>query len=501
MKKNRFISFLICLLFCFSLSNNVSATETTGAQDTTVPTETTAPTETTPLPEIQAGDASILNGCRGLDAQVPMRSDNILDTGSAALLFEVESETLMYAKNIDNREYPGGFVKLMTCIVALEHGSLSDMVRVTEEMYNQIPRGSMTLNYPLQAGETLSLEDLLYAVMIHSANDAAVVVAIHIAGTQDAFVELMNQKAAEIGCKDTHYTNVHGIHDDEQYTTTRDLARIVAYGIQNKDFYALITTEMYHMADTELTPSGNRRLFSSNYMMGMMIMEDYYDYRVIGGKTATNKDNQRSAIILARDNGLYYIGIVMDTTPVRNLDGKIKTYNEFIEMDKLLDIGFQNYQVSQILYEGQITSRFSVTNGENSVAVGPTKSVMSVLPADVSFDQLTLRFQRTGGTLNAPIEKGTTLDILQVWYGAVCIAQAELVAMNSSDVAVTQPNTGGNNFSQIDLEGLISVLAVLGAIVVIIAGFIGVLYVIRWVRKMRLRSRQRRRRSSRRRSR
>lgn len=506
MKKIQIISLVLCAMLLNTFAP-LQAAAVDNADDTTAaPSETTgsAVTEATQapvIPEVQGGDASISNGCRGLNAQVPLRTDAIFETASGGLLYEVNSGTLVYGTHLDEREYPGGFVKLMTCLIALENGALTDQVEITQEMVDQVPKGSKTLFYPLLAGEVLPLEDLLYAVMVHSANDAAVAVAEYIAGSQDAFVAMMNKKAEDLGCTGTHFVNVHGVHDDEQYTTIRDLAKIVAYGIQNEDYVALLTTEQYFMSATEQTPSSNRTLYSDNYMMGMMIMEEYYDYRVLGGKVATNKDNQRSLVVLARSNGLYYVGIVMDTVPERKSNNDILIYNEFVEMDKLLDLGFQNYQVSQVLYEGQITSRFNVTNGENGVAVGPTKTVMSVLPGDVSFNDLTLRFQRTGGTLNAPIEKGTTLDILQVWYGSVCIAQSELVAMNSSKVAAAQANSGASDFDAIDLQGLFSVMGVLAVIVGIILVLIGVLYIIRFVRVTQLRSRRRRRRNSRRRTR
>lgn len=240
---------------------------------------------------------------------------------------------------------------------------------------------------------------------------------------------------------------------------------------------------------------------TDNYMRSQIIMEIYYDYRVTGGKVASNRSGERSLIVTAESNGLSYIGIVMNTKPIYESDGyTIQDFREFGEMKKILDLGFDNYEVKQILYEGQITSKFSVTGGENSVAVGPTKSVTAVLPKDASFNDLTFHFERTGGTLNAPVEKGQTLDICQVWYGSVCIAQSELIAMNSSQVSA-KAVTSGTDDASIDTAGLQTALLVFGVIVGVIVGFAAILYIIRVIRRVRFQSKRRRRRNSRRRSR
>lgn len=498
MGKRRLTCLLMCLLLLLGLNAPAFAEETTGTEATEE--ETTAMEETAASPtQITSADvdASVVNGCNGVDAQVPLRNDKLLETGTAGVLYEVTSGTLMYAENMDIRVYPGSFVKLMTALLAIEQGSLSDEIIVTSDALNTVPENSSVQG--LLEGEVLTLEELLYSMIVASANDSAAVIANYIAGSQDAFVAAMNQKAAEIGCMDTNYTNVHGVHDDMQYTTPRDLLKIMVYALHYDIFQELIGAAQYYIPETNLSES--RQLYSTNYMLSQLIMEGYYDNRVTGGKVASNQDGERSLIVTAKADGLSYIGIVTDTKPVYSSNGySINEYREFTEMKSLLDLGFDNYEVKQILYEGQITDRLTVTNGTNSVAVGPVSAAASVLPKSVSSSGLSFRFQKLDNVISAPVEKGEIVNVVQVWYGSVCIAQSEIAAMNSSDVAAatlqsTQENTEENG------AGLTKVLAVFGIILIVIIGFAAVLYIIRMIRTAALRSKRRRRRSSRRRSR
>lgn len=493
MQKSRFISLLLCFAMLLGLGFPRAWAETD--PDQTQPSAETEGTAADPIPTY--GDASVTAGCKTMDAQVPLRTDTLLETGNSALLFERNSGTMVYGQNMDLSVYPGSFTKIMTALLAVERADPADRIVVSQEALDLVPEDSSTSD--LKAGEEVTLEQLLYCLLLDSANDAAVVIAQHVSGSVDAFVDAMNQRATELGCTGTHFTNVHGVHDEAQYTTARDLVKIMACALNYEPFKKVISSEQYFMAETNL--SEERRMDTDNYMRSQIIMEIYYDYRVTGGKVASNRSGERSLIVTAESNGLSYIGIVMNTKPIYESDGyTIQDFREFGEMKKILDLGFDNYEVKQILYEGQITSKFSVTGGENSVAVGPTKSVTAVLPKDASFNDLTFHFERTGGTLNAPVEKGQTLDICQVWYGSVCIAQSELIAMNSSQVSA-KAVTSGTDDASIDTAGLRTALLVFGVIVGVIVGFAAILYIIRVIRRVRFQSKRRRRRNSRRRSR
>lgn len=502
MKKNRYLCLVLCLAMVFTLQYPASASEAAG---TTVPAVTDAPAEPTapsaPLvstdPDV---DASIVNGCHSFDAQVPLRSDPVLTTAKSSFLYELESDTLVYGTNMDLKFSPGSFVKLMTAALALEMGDPAQEITITAEMLEAVPEGSSITGVSgLMEGERLTMEDLLYCLIVDSANDAAVALAVSVSGSEEAFVEKMNAKAAELGCTNTHFTNVHGIYHENQYTTARDLARIMAYGIQDTLFQEIIDTDFFWLDSNDVREEGEG-MYSDNYMLGQLILEIYADDRCTGGKVSTNEQGQRSLAITAESNNLRYVGIVINADPKYDGDGwEIKEYMEYVEMDRLLNLGFENYQPMQILFDGQILDSFSVTNGTNAVAVGPTNSVRSLLPATADLSSLSMRYLRTNGVLTAPVEKGTLVDVLQIWYGSVCIAQSDLVTMNSSRVAEASSNTQDDGgFS---MEGFGKVLGIVGIIAGVGLSVFLILFLIRWVRVTRLRSRRRKRRNSRRRSR
>ncbi|MFR0733701.1 MAG: D-alanyl-D-alanine carboxypeptidase family protein [Oscillospiraceae bacterium] len=188
---------------------------------------------------------------------------------------------MVYAKNIDTRREPASLTKVMTCLLALAHGNLTDSITVSQEALDDLdPAGSSS---GLMAGEVFTLEQLLYCLMIESANDAAPVIAEYVAGSEPAFVEMMNQKAAELGCTGTHFANTHGLHDEEHYTTARDLAKIMMAALEYEKFQEIYSADRYTLAATNLQEE--RILVTTNYLIDASITSDYYDERVIGGKT------------------------------------------------------------------------------------------------------------------------------------------------------------------------------------------------------------------------
>ena len=180
-------------------------------------------------------DQSVSNSCHSVDAAVALSdSGQLTETAKAAIIYELTSDTMIYGWNPDIRIYPSSMVKLMTALIALEKGNLEDKVVVTKRALSYVAVGSVSAK--LVAGEELTLESLLYCLMTASANDAATVIAEHIGGTQDKFIKMMNDRAAELGCTGTNYTNVHGLHDEGMYTTARDICRILDFALEIPKF-------------------------------------------------------------------------------------------------------------------------------------------------------------------------------------------------------------------------------------------------------------------------
>lgn len=484
MKKIRLTSLILCLIILSCvLATPSRATEPTDA-DTTVGSY-----------EDYSEDLSVTYGCHSADAQMPLCGSNkLLKTAGAAFLYETNSDTLMYAWNPDAPMYPASLVKIMTALLALEKGQPTDEITVTANALAALPENSSTTD--LQAGEVVTLEQLLYCLMVGSSNDAAVVIAEHIAGSQQGFLAMMNQRAAELGCTGTNFINPHGLHDDAQVTTARDMAKILAEAAKNEQFMVYFATTVYSMPATNL--SEERRMSSTNYTM-MSDKPSYYDSRVTGGRTGITTDRDRCLAVTANKNGLSYVAVVLGAVPTFEEDGyTVKRFGSYEETRELLDLGFNGYAVTQILSSNQVMAQYAVTNGENSISATPASSVSAVLPADITFSDLSIRYQQAIGTLTAPVKAGEKLTSVQVWYGNVCVAQSPIIAMNASGLHRSNTQNPSGNEGK---NGLITALIVIGIVLAVIISIAGILYIVQLTRKTVIRAQHRRRRRDRRRSR
>ncbi|MBO5317278.1 MAG: D-alanyl-D-alanine carboxypeptidase [Oscillospiraceae bacterium] len=437
-------------------------------------------------------ESASVSGCYSMDATQHLIGPELrIDNAKAAFLYETSSQTLMYALNPDVQLPPSSLVKIMTALLVTESGNLTDVITVQQSTLDSIPIGAMDAD--LQAGEIMPLGDLLYCMMVGSANDAAAVMAEHIAGSQSAFVSMMNTRAAELGCTATTFINVHGLHNDQQLTTARDVAKILSAAMENELFHAVFSTDSYTVPATNL--SEERSLATSNYLQNK---PPYYDERVTGGRTGTANDGTRCLAATAGKDGMNLVSVIMGAeSEIDEKTSGIKVYGGFNETKQLFDAGFTGYKPAQILFEGQVLTQRDVTDGENKVSIGPKVSVSTVLPAQVSSQDLTFRYEDGGSSTKAPVQTGDRITGVEIWYGDLCVAKTDLYALN--DVRVGNSFTTGDN--QYSGSGLLkTVLVIVGALVCFC---ILVLLTIRLSAKLRsysARKRSKRRRRSRRRS-
>ena len=445
----------------------------------------------------QNADPSVTSGCKTLDAVAPvLGTGSLITNAEAVFLYEINTQTLMYSYNADHSMYPASLVKMLTALIAVEKGNLSDIVTVKEDVIATVPYDAVSAD--LQAGEMVSLDNLLYCMMVDSANDAAAVIADHICGSQGAFVEEMNRYAQEIGCTGTTFKNVHGIHDDEQVTTARDMAKILAVALKNEVFQSLLQTVYYTVPATNL--SQERKLSSGNFLMNNQdSMQIYYDSRVTGGRTGVTDDGGRCLAVTATNGDLEYISIIMGAQSVYEEDGyTVRSFGGFNETTQLLDIGFHGYHTAQILFENQILKQYPVVDGNNSVSAGCKEAVSVVLPEGVTIEDLTFTYNDLNAQLTAPVAKDQALSGVTVWYKNNCIAHTEIYAMNA---VMAQTSVVGQPDSTDSAGKWKTVLLVIVSILVLLSG---VFFAVRIVKRLRItaaRSRSRRYRRNRRRSR
>lgn len=441
------------------------------------------------------GTTAQISGCHSIDGQIPVLGNaKLINNATAMILYETNTDTLMYAFNADAQVPPSSLIKILTALVALENGNLDDVVTVRSDVLATLPADAAVVE--LETDEVLTLRDLLYCMMVSSGNDAAVVLANYVMGNQIKFVAEMNRYATEFGCTGTNITNVHGLHDANQYTTARDITRILAKALQNEQFREIFGTTRYTVPATN--KSEERNLVSKNFLICTEDMEIYFDARVTGSRTAITNDRSNSLASVAEVGDMELICIMIGSKSQYEEDGyTTRVYGGYTETTKLLDQGFGGYKPVQVFHENQALQQNSVLNGECDVILGTKTALSSVVPENVGAEHLIYRYTNTEG-LTAPIQKGDRLATVEVWNGTLCIGQTELYAMNSVDTYIADDD--GNDRSG-GAKVITIVLYILGGIVGLGVLLVIVRYGIRFTHRAKARMQSLRNSRNRRRSR
>ncbi len=250
-------------------------------------------------------------------------------------------DNVFYARNADVRAYPASTTKIMTCMLALESGNLDTQVTVGEEV---TPFTKYSSLMGLQSGETVTLRDLIYGLMVVSGNDAAAAIAVHVAGSLSSFVDMMNTKAASLGMNGTHFTNPHGVQDENHYTTARDMAKLMAYALQNETFCEVDRTKTYTV------PASNLRaeplaLNTTNRLLRRLegdAIDTTYQYAV-GGKTGDTDAAGKCLVAVAeRDGARIIIVLFGDRIEMYNNDKELNNLSRFINAKNIFEYVFEN---------------------------------------------------------------------------------------------------------------------------------------------------------------
>ena len=333
----------------------------------------------------------------------------------------------MYAWEPDMQLPPSSFVKILTAIIAIENGNMDSAVTVTESALAELPASAVSVD--LVINEVLPLKDLLYCMLVGSANDAASVIAQYISGGQSLFADKMNAFAQEIGCTGSHFTNPHGLHDPQQYTTARDTAKIMEYAMKNDTFREIFGATEYTVAATNKCPE--RYLVTGNYMMSMDEVEIYFDERVIGGRTGVANDSTRCLITVAHAGSMELLCVVIGSESVYEEGGnRIRSFGGYNETKTLLDAGFTGHSATQIVYDGQALIQFEIAGGDSLLSAGSHASISTVLPENTALADLSFRYSQEGGQLRAPVSKGDKVGSVEVWHDGLLLGMTELFAMN-----------------------------------------------------------------------
>ena len=298
-----------------------------------------------------------------------------------AVLMDADSGAVLYGKNMNKTYYPASITKIMTCLLAMENSSLDEMVEFSSNAVFGIDRGSS--NVGMDVGQSITMEEAIYCIMLASANEVAAAVAEHISGSVDSFAELMNERAKELGCKNTHFVNANGLPNEEHYTTPYDMALIARAFNNNGTLRRIAGTANYEIKATATQP--DTFLMPNHHKM--YPNKDYAYEPVTWGKTGYTVAAGNTLVTCARNNGLDLICVVM----------KSENPDHYTDTRKLFEYGFSNFKkVNVAEFEKSYDMGCADFFATGSSIFGNTDNVISIdssgkmiLPIDLPFESLT----------------------------------------------------------------------------------------------------------------
>lgn len=290
--------------------------------------ETTASmTETEPSEQV----VTLTNPIDGLLDVSPV---NLPETHARAyLIYDTLSDTMLIGNEYMASLQPAAITQIMTVMIAFEELELSDTITITKEMYETIPEDYVRIGFT--EGEVVTVRDCIHASLLKSANDACLALAIHISGSEDAFVKKMNKRAAELGCSSTHFTNCYGKTSSEHYTSCRDMAIILKQTLRHKDFQTISTTASYTLDPTN---KYNDKRVLNNANRFISTPSTAYEY-YIGGKTGYADDSGYTIVAGAEKEGRRLVGVMLGATNAEQ---------RYEEMTDLFEYCFANYTTTMI---------------------------------------------------------------------------------------------------------------------------------------------------------
>lgn len=293
------------------------------------------------------------------------------------IVMEASTGTILYEKASLEQHYPASITKIMTALVALENSDLDEIVTFSDASIDETEGSGIARDY----GEQMTMEQCLYAVMLASANECAYAVAEHVGGTVEKFVAMMNEKAAELGCQNTHFTNPHGLHDENHYTCCYDMALIAQAAYQNETFRIIVGTARYTIPPTNKHEE-QTDLQNHNEMLYPFQTNRYVYDGCTGGKTGYTQAANSTLVTYAERDGLTLICVVMNT----------QSPNQWLDSISLFDYCFDNFQILNISEnETKYTSadkNKSGTLNNNEPFVDIDKDACIVLPKTAEFSDV-----------------------------------------------------------------------------------------------------------------
>lgn len=354
----------------------------------------------------------------------------------AALLMDAHTGAVVYAKNEHQELYPASLTKIMTALLVLEaidSGKLSmdQELTASASAFEGLSSDGSTAN--IQVGEIMTVENLLYCMLVVSANEACDILAEAVSGSVDAFVDAMNAKAQELGCKNTHFANPNGLHDSQHYTSAWDMYLITKSALEYEDFLTICDTATITIPATNL--SAARTLHTTNYLIGSWYSRGYLYSDAHGIKTGSTSEAGHCLVSSATRGSLSFISVVLGCDRVTLENNEIRTYS-FYDTKQLFDWAFDNFSYQTIIEESEMLQEVSVSLSKiDHVTVHPAQDVEVLMPKTLSPGHLERSVSLKADPVDAPISEGDVLGTLTLSYDGKEYATVNLLALNDVEAS------------------------------------------------------------------
>lgn len=346
-------------------------------------------------------------------------SSELTLTAESAILMDATTGKILYEKNSRTKQYPASITKLMTLLLALEHGSLEDEITFSHDAVFSIEPGSAHI--AIQEGEILTLEQVLYGIMLRSANECANAAAEYVDGSMEKFAEHMTARAKELGCENTNFVNANGLFDENHYTTAYDMALIAQELLKNETYRSMMSNTYYLIPPTNKQPE-ERPLHGQHQMLNENSL--YYYEPAEGGKTGYTVEAQNTLVTYAKQGDTELIAVVL----------KCNGAQHYVDTKTLFEYGFANYQTVKAFSAADLTQNVAITETYkdktttlDTIAVAPASDVYVTIPKNATIENITKAVDCTESA-SVPVAVGDKLGIVVLSLNGEALATVDLTA-------------------------------------------------------------------------
>ena len=406
---------------------------------------------------VTAAVVTVISFAPATVSAAPVWPSGVDTVSTAAIVMDVDSGAILYEKDADTQYYPASITKVMTALIALENSNLNEVVTFSSDCVYKNEGNSSHIGRDL--GEQMTMEECLYAMMLESANECAYAIAEHVGGGDvNKFLKMMNDKAKELGCTNTHFNNPNGLPDPNHYVSARDMALISREAYQNKQFAKITGTKQYTIPPTN--KHAEPTLLNNHHAMLNFYQTNRYLYEpCVGGKTGYTNDAGATLVTYAKKNGMTLVAIT--------LHGDTQTY--YTDNINLFNYCFDNFvaydlsQASEQASDNLVGKLGPLNNDKSYIMKGEHSTV--ILPVNANFTDTTCKL--------VPSDVENVAAKMQYYYANRYVGSADLIFAKADKVPYPFHNVdaedGGSEvtFFRIDIKLILIIAAILAIIYVV----------------------------------